>query len=435
MDLRPHRLPDDVLSRLGAGGGGGRAMRALTAAEESKHRLLVFAVADLAPSEPVRRAFDVLTRVEKSHREVVRDVLRHPAVGAWAKRTVHELQRGRDGGPRGSAQLGAVAAVAAARAGVECRIEVPAWRGTVMLPSLGQISLREPVSGPVELRVRAGGTAEAAGLSFTAAPAVVNGRGDAEGGPPPAGWEPLHRISVAGPSLLVDDLDPFRWDPATATDDRLAPAELRHWRDCHAAAWDLLTAHHWTIAEEVAAAVSVLTPIKGPEHGQNSASARDRFGTVAMSTPPDGRWLASTYAHEVQHAKLGAVLDVVELVRPDARRYYAPWRDDPRPLPGLLQGAYAYLGVAGFWRRQREYDPDRRPHIEFARWRRSAFEVTGTLLASGALTGPGEEFVTRMRGTLSAWQDEPVPASLRAAAREEADAHHRAWVARNGLTG
>jgi hypothetical protein len=32
---------------------------------------------------------------------------------------------------------------------------------------------------------------------------------------------------------------------------------------------------------------------------------------------------------------------------------YAPWRSGPRPLNGLLQGAYAFLGVSGFWRQQR----------------------------------------------------------------------------------
>ena len=32
---------------------------------------------------------------------------------------------------------------------------------------------------------------------------------------------------------------------------------------------------------------------------------------------------------------------------------YAPWRDDPRPLGGLTQGAYAFFGIAAFWRSHR----------------------------------------------------------------------------------
>jgi HEXXH motif-containing protein len=45
--------------------------------------------------------------------------------------------------------------------------------------------------------------------------------------------------------------------------------------------------------------------------------------------------------HEVQHLKLAALLDIVTLTMPGEHdRYYAPWRDDPRPLSGLLQGTY-----------------------------------------------------------------------------------------------
>lgn len=36
------------------------------------------------------------------------------------------------------------------------------------------------------------------------------------------------------------------------------------------------------------------------------------------------------------------------------RRYYAPWRDHPRPAVGLLQGAYAHVGVTEFWWRRRK---------------------------------------------------------------------------------
>lgn len=54
-------------------------------------------------------------------------------------------------------------------------------------------------------------------------------------------------------------------------------------------------------------------------------------------------------AHEVQHVKLGALLDLVELIKPDdGSRCYVPWRLDPQPTDGLLQGDSAYLDVSGF---------------------------------------------------------------------------------------
>ncbi|MFG1943026.1 HEXXH motif domain-containing protein [Nonomuraea sp. NPDC048826] len=427
MEPRPHQLPGDVLSRLAAGGGGAEAMRHLVAAERSKHRLLVVGVARLAGGDgqagarAVDHAYEMLASLEKTRPEAVDAVLRHPAVGAWAARTMKVLTEGA-AAPHDATQLGAVAATAAVRAGVACRTEAPAPQGRVTLPSLGQIVLPAPAD-LVELRVHADGVIESGGLRV---------RVDE---PEQPGWEPLRRIRTfdGALDLLLDDLDPYRWTPETVIAGPLSAGGLHTWQACLDEAWQMLRRHHWTIAAEFTSIITVLTPIQAPPQGMNSASAADRFGTIAMSTPSDGRWLASTFAHEVQHAKLGAVLDVLDLLEPDDGRYYAPWRPDPRPLSGLIQGAYAYLGVSGFWRRQRVHESDLRPHIEFGRWRESAFEVTGTLLDSGRLTPAGEEFVTAMRRTLSAWLTEPVPAAAADVARLEADGHREEWSARNGL--
>ena len=54
-----------------------------------------------------------------------------------------------------------------------------------------------------------------------------------------------------------------------------------------------------------------------------------------------------TLTHELQHTKLNAVMYLFELLEPVAgERFYAPWRDDPRPLGGFLQGIYAFFGIA-----------------------------------------------------------------------------------------
>ncbi|GGS68158.1 HEXXH motif domain-containing protein [Nonomuraea spiralis] len=427
MPPRHHRIPDDVLTRLAAGGGGAEAARHLAAAEWSKRRLLVLRLARLAAdsghphAEAADHAYDVLAEVEKKRPDAVRTALGHPAVGAWAAQTVGALERGRTPA-LGPGHLGAVAAVAALKAGMPCRTEAPAPGGDLALPALGRLSLPGPdVPDLVEVHVHADGRMTAGGVRLRP------GQGEHPG------WRPLHRLATADGrlSLLVDDLHPFRWTPSTLIEGRLPEPELPRWQECLESAWQTLRRHHWTIADETRELVSVLTPVQGPAQGMNSASAADRFGTVAMSTPPDGRWLASTFAHEVQHAKLGAILDVLRLLEPDDVVHYAPWRPDPRPLSGLVQGAYAYLGVSGFWRRQREHESDLRPHIEFARWRESAYAVTGTLLDSGRLTDIGERFVSGMRATLAAWLAEPVPPAALDEARREAEAHLDAWRARN----
>ena len=70
-------------------------------------------------------------------------------------------------------------------------------------------------------------------------------------------------------------------------------------------AWDLLADLPGTAAEEIHAAVRVLTPLRRPAHGQVSTSSREAFGGVALSPPADALALAVRCAQEAQHAKLG----------------------------------------------------------------------------------------------------------------------------------
>ena len=101
--------------------------------------------------------------------------------------------------------------------------------------------------------------------------------------------------------------------------------------------------------------------------------------------------------------------------------YYAPWREDPRPLGGLLQGAYAYLGVSGFWREQRrQAGYSEQGDALYARWRAAASLVVDIMLASEGLTSAGREFVTGMKGTLDAWQHERVNLDALASAERAA---------------
>jgi uncharacterized protein len=131
--------------------------------------------------------------------------------------------------------------------------------------------------------------------------------------------------------------------------------------------------------------------------------------------------------------KLGAVLDMYDLVdHSDGRLFYAPWRDDPRPLEGLFQGTYAHIAVADFWRlRRNSLTGAERDTAEanFARWRRQTAEATEVLLGSGSLTELGARFVTTMAETVTPWLDEPVGQAALDAAEQAATRHRTAWEA------
>jgi uncharacterized protein len=155
-----------------------------------------------------------------------------------------------------------------------------------------------------------------------------------------------------------------------------------------------------------------------------------------MSEPPNPDTCASTLAHELQHVKLCAVLDIVKLTSPDeGSRYYAPWRDDPRPIAGLLQGAYAHVGVTEFWRRQRQLavgPAQLRADGQFALWRAGTTQVIDTLLSSDQLTTVGTDFVRRMSETAGSWTSEPVSAQAQTFALREARSHLARWELRHG---
>jgi uncharacterized protein len=244
------------------------------------------------------------------------------------------------------------------------------------------------------------------------------------------GWLGLRRARAGSLDVLVDGLDPFRMPDAPDLSPRMG---VEPWDAVLQSAWPVLEQDQ-TLAAEVAAAVSVIVPRSRPSAGAVSSTSPETFGAIAMSLPPDPVSCAETLVHEMQHLKLAALLDIVALTQPDdGRRYYAPWRDDPRPLDGLLQGTYAYLGVTGFWRRQHQLGGHWQAGAKYARRRAAVALAVGVLRSSGRLTSAGMDFVNGMADTLRLWQDDAVSAKAEEEARRVAESHLARWQSVNGL--
>jgi len=426
MNIGYHRLPPELFGAMAGGGGGPAAIEILKRAQHSKHLLLLLGVVTSAETSGheqralARRGYDLLTSVQIRDPDAVDSVIRHTSTGAWAHRTMVALRGGPDMPGATPGGLAAVAAAAAITAGLPAEIEVPVNDGIVMLPSVGAV-------GPIEAEIATVRNSDnQIEVAATGQCIIISGNRQARA----RDWYPLRTIAAGPLELLADDVDPFRMPAAP---DLALRVDLHRWSPAFHGAWALLEQHHPAIANEVAELIKVIVPMTTPPHGMVSSSSPETFGAIALSEPPDGYTLASTLAHEVQHIKLSALLDLVQLTRPDdGRRFYAPWREDPRPVNGLMQGAYAYLGVSGFWRRQRELDHALDAHIEFARWREATALVADVLQSSGQLTAVGEAFVRDIAATLDAWQAEHVPRVARRRANEENERHRTRWQARYG---
>ncbi|GAA3105458.1 hypothetical protein GCM10010449_30630 [Streptomyces rectiviolaceus] len=243
----------------------------------------------------------------------------------------------------------------------------------------------------------------------------------------------------SGKSLVLDELDPYRTFPYPSPPHLLSTAEARTWQDLLRDAWEILRRDEPESAEAMRAGLMSLAPTPARErYRPHSVTAGDAFGGVMASRPDDVAQLAATLVHEFQHTKLGGLIHLGPLSTPPdpqgAREqlFYAPWRDDPRPLSGLLQGIYAFAGVARFWRAHRhaaEAAQAPMAHFEFALWRAQVASTVELVHRHEHLTPLGRRLLGALRGRCVEWMAEPVPAAELALAQEVAADHRARWRA------
>ncbi|WP_067475137.1 aKG-HExxH-type peptide beta-hydroxylase [Actinomadura hibisca] len=431
-----HRLPVADFTALAAGGGDAGVLRRLREAERSKHVLMVWAIAGAAAGRPgaaaFQDAFDLLARVQEAVPDAYAWLLGLPHLGSWAHDCLVHLDRG---SPIDLAQLACLAAAAAVRAGVPFALDVPVHEGRVRLPGLGAARLG---TDRPWIHVRGDAETVAFGEHLTLNRTLLTP--DDGTRPPIPHWEgtPLVRAEAAGIcwEVLLETADPYldRYS-LPMTQDMPAP-DVERWRRRVQDAWRLLASHHRWAAEPIAEALPVLVPLT-PRRATDlvSATTPAAFGAVATSWPDEVATLAETLVHEFQHLKLCGLLDLIPLVGTGGPQVYAPWRQDPRPAGGLLQGIYAHLGIARFWsvQHEAETEPDAVLHAQasFARWRATLAPTVRTLKATGLLTEQGEHFVTVLNAHGRALTGAPLPDEPRRIAAEAALDHRLTWLLRH----
>ncbi|MDH6126224.1 FxsB family cyclophane-forming radical SAM/SPASM peptide maturase [Kitasatospora sp. GP82] len=411
-------LTERQLDELARGHADATTVSALATAQLGVTRRLLAALAT-EPAEP----WSLLTELDARAPEALDAVLGHPYVRAWAVRCL----QGEPGADLGS--LAEIAAAAALRAGLDFELPVPVRGGAVHLPTLGRVLTVG--AGQAELRGNADGfTVRGVRVGWDSAESEC--------------WQPVRRLALPGGwTVALEDTDPQRDRHQWPVEDRLSEAELLRWTGSLREAWELILRDLPGHAPGLRVGLGTITPLRPAPAGRDvSAAARQAFGAVGIARPVTAPTLALLIAHEFQHVKLGAVLDFHDLYDPaDERGYYAPWRPDPRPLEGLLQGTYAHLAVTEYWAtRVRAYDglpgePAEHARVELATWRAHTAQALETLAGSGALTALGARFVEGMHAGLAPWLELSVGAQAESAARRAAEQNLAEWRARSTLAG
>lgn len=459
MAPRHHRLSPTCSTALSSAGDSAPAARELLAAEFSRRLLLLRILlerggpaADAAGRLPAAgAAWDLLALAQRTDPDRVRRVILDPQTGIWVaaalralpptghtaaeRTTAGRTTAGQAVGERGPfwvefGGLHRLAAAAAGLAGLTFRIEVPVEDGTVLLPGLGRADV--PHGDTAEVRGGPGGLR----VGDVRVP-----RDPAASAP---GWSGLRRLRAECDGQLLDvALDDLGRPPVggqAQRPTRLTDTEYEDWGRRTRQAWAILVRDRPDSAAALSAGLLSLVPLP---HGErlrpHSASSSDAFGCVVLSAPhPDDEpgaatELAVTLLHEYRHSALNGLMRLAPLHDgTDDGLYHAPWRDDPRPLVGLLHGAYAFAGVTAFWRARRlaETGPAALlAHFEFALWRRQTWAVLAALGERPALTAAGRHLVEGLRAALAPWRDEPVPQPAARLADLSAAHHRGAWRA------
>jgi HEXXH motif-containing protein len=173
---------------------------------------------------------------------------------------------------------------------------------------------------------------------------------------------PMPRIPVVGQAGLEIDV----WDPyfrnvwvgqEVFSGGIRAPLalenELEEWtRVMHEAmAW--LKLAQGELHDEIGHFIQSVVPIRSLDRSKSlSVSAPEFPGAIQCSLDP-APMMGEVLVHEYRHNLLHAITTLDPVLAPSSPtgdRFYSPWRDDPRPLHGILHAIFSFLGVVLYYR-------------------------------------------------------------------------------------
>jgi len=133
--------------------------------------------------------------------------------------------------------------------------------------------------------------------------------------------------------------------------EELTPTSTIKWLSTLEEAWFLIDSCSSLLASEIFMGVQSLVPVHSHAIDvHRSQTFREIPGLLVLSWMSDTSVIVEALVHEYHHHKLNALLNLDPIIvecSPEAI-YYSPWRDDPRPLSGILQGIYVFQAVLEF---------------------------------------------------------------------------------------
>lgn len=133
--------------------------------------------------------------------------------------------------------------------------------------------------------------------------------------------------------------------------EELTPTSTIKWLSSLEEAWFLIDSCSSLLASEILMGVQSLVPVHSHAIDvHRSQTFREIPGLLILSWMSDTSVIVEALVHEYHHHKLNALLNLDPIIVEGSPEeiYYSPWRDDPRPLSGILQGIYVFQAVLEF---------------------------------------------------------------------------------------
>jgi HEXXH motif-containing protein len=195
--------------------------------------------------------------------------------------------------------------------------------------------------------------------------------------------------------------------------------------------------------DEVTGNIRVLIPVQSEGQDVNvSASLPNLLGAIYLSWSADYLTVVETLVHEYAHNKLNALFISDEIIKnaQTAAPIYSPWKDQLRPLTGVMHAIFAFENVCQTWqhylRSEDEFSEETLLVI-----RRRSYELHMQVMAaiegldeSAEYTPLGAELMQHIRTIMVA--NEPLLSKLPAGEREQIDEQlytHRLMVTQGAV--
>lgn len=113
---------------------------------------------------------------------------------------------------------------------------------------------------------------------------------------------------------------------------------------------DFINSVNSALSERISLLEKWYVPLFTPNSQTHTSFTNNHLsGVLFLSPATDYFRLGEAIVHEFHHAELNLLMVTEVLFQASGEKYYSPWRNDPRPLGGLLHGVYVFSELIDFY--------------------------------------------------------------------------------------